>query len=726
MNALRRARAGLLRLLGLRTRSADDARMTEEMRFHLDRLTDRYMKEGFPPDEARRRAAIEFGGIVKHTEASRDQRRSRVLENTIGDLRYAARGLMRSPGFTIAAVLMLGLGIGANATMFGIVDRLLFRPPAYMVNADRVHRVYFASTYSHIESFDASTSWRRYQDLQRWTHSFDLIAEFMHPQMAIGTGEDTQVREVLGATANYWALFDVKPALGRFFTEDENRVPLGTPVAVLTYDFWRSRFAGQNDVLGKQLRIGQRDYTIIGVAPRDFAGTSMVRPVAIIPLISTLYDLGRKIERLDQYNWGWPELLVRLRPGVTHTAADQDLTAAFRLSWQEQYKLNPANAPVELARPRVITGGVLEDQAPAEARGSSAATAQVALWLIGVAAIVLIIACANVGNLLLARAFGRRREIAVRLALGIGRRRLLAQLLTESLLLAGLGAGAGLAIAQWGGQVLRAALLPNVDWPATLSDGRVLAFATTAALVAGLGAGLAPAAFARRTNIAGALKAGVREGTFHRSRLRTGLLLVQGALSVTLLVGAGLFVKSFQSASGVRLGYDADHLVFVERNLRGARRTLAEQNAIDEQLNRLARTVPGVAQSSRATSIPLRSFWSLDFFIPGIDTAFINHLRNVDVQAGSPSYFETVGTPIVRGRGFTDADDATAPMVVVVSASFATTMWKGHDAIGQCLKIDADTNPCRTVVGVAQDAVYHSLSNDAGLAYYLPIQQWTR
>jgi putative ABC transport system permease protein len=721
--------AGVRRVFRL-GRAADVEREVEdELRHHFALEVEELMAGGWSEGDARREVERRFGDVAAFRERlvgidrrrAAGERRADWWGAVRQDLHYALRGLRLRPGFAAAVVITLGLGIGANATMFGIVDRLLLRPPTYLAHPDRVNRVWFLRTLEGSEFPGTHTSYRRYLDVRSMTSSFDVVAAFIDPSVAVGVGQGAREEHVLGATASYWQLFGMRPVVGRFFTAEEDREPTGTPVAVLGYDYWLTRFGGRRDVLDSTLRIGERDYSVIGVAPAGFMGTTMGNVAAILPLTAAVAETGNPPDRLRTYGWSWPEIFVRRRAGVSVAAATADLTLAYRRSYAQQVAEMPTTTPLATARPRALAASVLRARGP-----GGSGEAKVALWLIGVAAIVLLIACANVGNLLLARAFGRRREIAVRLALGISRRRLLGQLLVESLLLAALGGAAGLAIAQWGGGVLRATLIPDVDWTSTLGDPRVLAFSAVVALATGLLAGLAPAWHAVRSDVATALKAGVREGTYHRSRTRTALLLVQGALSVVLLVGAGLFLRSFQRVRAVPLGYDADRLLWVEPVMRGVDLAAGPAAQLRERLAGRALTVPGVARSARALSVPFWESWEWNLVVPGLDTSYTNHLGggSILLQAASPGYFATMGTRIVRGRGFTAADAAGSPLVAVVSRSLARGLWRDGDPLGRCVKIGADTAPCRTVVGVAEDIVRSDFRDDPRLAYYLPAAQW--
>ncbi len=694
--------------------------LEQELQFHLERETDRQIQAGLSPEEARLRARAAFGGVERVKEESRDGRGLVLLEAASQDLRYALRALRRSPGFTAAVILTLGLGIGANAAMFGVVDRLLFRPPAYLTDAQRVQRVYLSYQHRGKEYINASMEYTRYLDLGRWTRSFSTVAGYSQRDMAVGTGPDAREMNVQAVSAAFFDLFDAQPALGRFFVASEDTLPVGASVAVISDAYWRTAYGGSRDVLGKALQVGPVSYTIIGVAPKGFVGIPDEGPTAVFLPITTYAGNagnGAPSDYYSKYQWGWMQMLARRKPGISIAAATADLSQAYLRSWDAERTLSPENAPASIARPRAIAAPVLEERGP-----NQTTVAKVAAWTSGVAVIVLLIACANVANLLLARAVRRRREIALRLALGVSRRRLATQLLIETLLLGGIGGVAGLLIAHWGGAMLHALFLPAGTNSTSLLDPRTLVFAAGAALLAGGLTGLAPVLQANRSDLVDALKAGVREGTHRHSRARSVLLLSQGALSVVLLVGAGLFVRSLQNVRALRLGYDVSPVVYVEPHLRGAKLTDDERTALNKRLLQAAQALPGVKSASLGLTVPFWNTWTQGLFVTGIDS--VHKLGEFTLQAGSPEYFETVGTRILRGRGFTAADSRDAPKVTLVSEGMARTIWPGQDAIGKCMRMNADTAPCITVVGVTENIKQNSLSDDPGLQYYLPIEQF--
>lgn len=545
------------------------------------------------------------------------------------------------------------------------------------------------------------------EDLARWTTSFERTAIFSYGPLAVGVGQDAHELPVGAASASFFGFFDAPPALGRYFTVPEDQPPGGSPVVVLSYGTWQNRYAGRPDALGATLQIGPTVYTVIGVAPRGFVGLWEDQPpVAFVPFsawAAGVYGPRGKENWWSSPTWNAASMLVRRKPGVTVGAASSDLTSALLRNWK---------APPPLT-PHAIAASVLSERGP-----NQTSAGKVAALVGAMALIVLLIAGANVANLLLARALRRRREIAVRLAIGVSRGRLLSQLLAESVLLASLGGLAGLAVAEWGGSALRAAFLPpGVDSP-VVSDTRTLIFVGIAVLAAGVLTGLAPAWQANRADLTRDLKIGARDAGTHRSPARVVLLVLQAALSVLLLVGAGLFVRSLTNVRQLDLGYDVDPIVVVNLNMRGISLDSARTVALRERLLAAVRRVPSVERAALNATLPL---WSRRFGgeirVPGIDPPALRRLPDIYVNVVTPEYFATMGTRIVRGRGFDARDVAGAPGALVVSTSLARALWPGKDAIGQCVILSKGA-PCAYVVGVAEDIRNTALSGDPGLYYY--------
>ncbi|HTE44119.1 MAG TPA: ABC transporter permease, partial [Gemmatimonadaceae bacterium] len=722
---------GIRRFLHIQRGGASVARaVDDELLFHFDMTMRELMANGMTPDQARAEAERRFGDVertrarlttIDRSLAVRD-RRAEWWSAFAQDFRYALRGIRLKPWFAIAVILTLGLGIGANATMFGIVDRLLFRPPNFLIAPDRASRLYLTRSFRDETTPQSGMGYRRYLDLKEGTTSFDAMTPYYANNLAVGAGEATKEMRVGVGAADLWKMFDIKPVIGRFFTAEEDLPPTGTRVAVLSYSFWQTQFGGRNDAVGSMLDIGPEKFTVIGVAPEGFNGFDTGPVVAFIPVTAQSgfgFASGSKVPWYTTYNMTWFNTFVRRKLGTSAQAASADLDHAYQQSYKKQADANPKTTPLNVAKPHAFAGPVLHDRGPNEGN-----EAKVATWLIGVAAMVLLIACANVANLLLARALKRRREVAVRIALGVSRSRLLMQLVTESLMLAVLGGVAGVIIAQTGGGVLRRVLLDQTDTgPTAFTDPRLLIFSATLAIGAGLLTGLAPVFQTGRGDVAAALKAGSREGTVHRSRLRVGLLVAQAALSVVLLVGAGLFLRSLSNVQNVRMGYDVDRLLWIEPVGRGVKRDSAENVALRNQLLERAQSLPSVERATRALTVPFWSSWSFELFVAGIDS--VDRLGDFTLQGGTPGFFETMGTRILRGRAFTSEDREHTPLVIVVGESMAKKLWPNEDAIGKCIRVNADTMPCTTVIGIAEDVRRGSM-NETALHYYLPVDQFQR
>ncbi|HKE89115.1 MAG TPA: ABC transporter permease [Gemmatimonadales bacterium] len=644
------------------------------------------------------------------------------MDALLQDLRFAIRQLLKSPGFTLGVVLTLGLGIGANVAMFSIVDRMLFRPPPMLRDPSATHRVYLAQTYRGVENADASMQYARYVDLTAGTTSFTRTAAFTEDDIAVGVGAEARELRIGIVSASFFAFFDAPPALGRYFSTAEDAPPAGTPVAVLGHGFWQTRYGGRADILGSTLQIGPVIYTIIGVTPRGFTGLWPNQPpVAFVPISTYAGALAAGFMQNDRwwttYSWDWMSMLAQRKPGISTATATADLTRAFFRSFEAERAGDPTLPPVALARPRGIVASVLSERGPNES-----SFAKVATWVSGVAVIVLLIACANVTNLLLARGLRRRREIAIRLALGVTRGRLLAQLLTESVGLAVCGGIVGLVVAEWGGTLLRGQFLTGSADSSVFASERTLLFAAAAALLAGVLTGLVPAFRVLRPDLSVDLKAGTREGTYQRSRTRAVLLVSQCALSVALLVGAGLFVRSLGRVRDVRLGYDVDPVLIVDLNMRGVQLDSARHVVLRRDLLDAARSIPGVRHVSPRISVPFLGRMSVSLYVAGIDS--VRRLGRFLLNAVGPDYFATMGTQLVRGRGISDQDAAGAPGAMVVSAAMAGVLWPGREAIGQCVHVRFETAPCAYVVGIAENIHSQRLGEDPAFTYYLSSAQW--
>jgi predicted permease len=647
------------------------------------------------------------------------------------DIRYALRSMRRSPSFTAIAVLCMALGIGATSTIFGIVDTLYFRPPAGVGDPGAIVRPYIArrtATFDTGPTGSPRVSYPEYVALRDNARSLSGLAAFDPVALSIGRGVSTERADGLLVSGNFFSVLEVQPALGRFFVSEEDAGP-GSPAAVvISYKYWQGHFGGDSTVIGKSIRIEGEPYPIVGIAPAGFHGID-AGSVDIWMPVSRLTRGAPTNWRTDPYQiWIWT--VGRLAPGVTHEQATADLQRIIRNVAKRVPPMPGVAGGLGLdAKARLTLGPIFAARGP---RPSEQAT--IARWLALAAVLVLAIACANTANLLLARAATRRKEIAIRLALGAGRWRLTRALLTESVLLAGLGAVGGLVVAFWGTRLVPTVGLPPLHF---FAQGRVLVFAVSAAVICGILFGLAPALGASRTALTGAMKEGAREGSDQRSRLRSGLMVAQVALAVLLLTGAGLFVHSLRNVQAIDPGFDLAHLMNAYVDLHGAGYTSAEAAAFYDRAAERLRAVPGVAEVTVNGLPPLAGDVTImRYTIPGRDVS-ARGVATADAGSthggGTPAayvtpatyfvgahYFSTIGTPMRQGRDFTANDRRGRQPVTIVNEAFAKRTWPNETALGKCIDIGGT---CYTVIGVAANAKYRDLKESQRAVFFLPIAQ---
>ena len=605
------------------------------------------------------------------------------------ELRYVVRALRKSPAFSLAAILTIALGIGANATMFGIVDRLLLRPPAHVRDATQLVRIGGRIPRATGEPGDPFFyfSYPSYKAIAEESNAFEAVALHTTPDhFPLGRGADAARVTGMLVSGNYFATLGVTPSSGRFFLAEEDAAPAGMPVVVISHGFWRRHFAGSPSAIGQTLELGRRRFTVIGVAPEGFTGLWLTANDVWLPISASdgLRFLGA--------NWAedrgstWVHIFARLRAEETPAQVEAPASLAYRAS------LPPSR--VERGEPRIVALPVTSAWV---ADRNTSDDARVAALLAGVAGLVLLIACANVANLMLARSLRRRREIAVRLALGIDRSRLVLQLMMESLLLATVGGGAALLVARWGGDIVRKAFFGEMLWSESLFDRRVMVFAALATVLTAILAGLIPALQASRPDLASALKAGAREGGGTNSRTRSLLLVVQATLAAVLLAGTGLFVRSLRNVRDVPMGMHPERVLMSSVGLKEAGYTTSRMDDVFERMAGAARAVPGVEQAAIALTVPFASSWGTRIAVPGRDS-----VPGAAINAVSPGFFETMGTRVLRGRDFSALDAASGTGIVITAR--AARQWFGNDAaVGRCVHVGSDTTPCLEVLGVVED-----------------------
>lgn len=549
----------------LRVRRANvEHDVDDEMAFHVQMRVEQFMAAGLSREDAERSARAQFGDVSKvRTELVDIDRRARrrrglmeSLVDTKQDLVVAVRAIRREPLFAIGVILTLAVGIGSNATMFGIIDGLMLRGPRYVVAPRDVNRLYITVKEASGTHTASQFGWVTYSALRDHASSFAAVAAYTYAETrSLGGGALARPIPIASATWDLFPALGVRPVLGRFFDATEDHPPRGQDVAVISEGLWRAEFGGASSVIGRSLVLGDARYTIVGVAPEGFTGAERSAVDVWLPM-------SLKAPRPDwptTYHAAWLRVMVRLKPGVDSRAAGEEATAVLRAAYTEDSDdmrhLVASVHPLWYAR-----------------NGRPSAVANVSAWLMGVAVIVLLITIANMANLFAARARRRRREVAVRLALGAGKARLFRFIATETLVLAVIGAVAALVVAAIGERLMRATLLSDISWYSSALDGRRFVFTLALAILTGLIVGLAPAFDAVRVTLTSSLKSGAGEGGGRRSRFGAALSAAQAALCVMLLVGAGLFVDSLIRSRAVDLGFQPDRVVrasiqFPDQNL---------------------------------------------------------------------------------------------------------------------------------------------------------------
>ncbi len=634
------------------------------------------------------------------------------MSGLIQDLRHALRTLRRSPGFAAVSVLSLGLGIGANAAAFSIVSSMLLRPlpvrdPGLLV-----------ALYAWREGSPPSTiSYLDYRDYRRLEGVFEDLAVHGDAQLSLQSGDRAEMVWGELVSANYFSVVGARPTAGRGFLPEEDREG-GRPVAVLGHGLWKRRFGGDPAVVGRTIQLNGREFTVVGVAPVGYVGTRLFAfaPEVLVPLGQHRSVRPESAGWLEDRGVQWLHVLGRLEPGVTLDRAQAAVSSVAAVLARDHPASDRAQGARLYANRSPINPWVLE---PTTLR-------RMAMLLMLAMLLVLGIACANVASLLLARASGRRREIAVRLSMGASRARLVRLLLTESLVLAALGAAAGLVFAVWILE-LSEGLLPTFDFATAFDlrvDGRVLAYTAGASLFTALVFGLVPALQAARTSLVPALKDESAASVGTRSRARELLVTGQIALALLLLVGAGLFVRSFRNARAIDPGFEPGNVLLasVHLGIQGydaTRQAEFRQRAIE----RIA-ALPGVRSASLAFPLPLDAYnRSAGVTIEGRETTPDAARPEAFFSSVGPGYFATMRTPIVSGRALDERDRAGTAATAVVNEAFARRFWPGEDAIGRRFSLEGGEGPWTEVVGIARDGEYLTLGEAPRPYFFVPLEQ---
>ena len=688
-----------------------------EISYHLEATERELVASGMSPEDARREAKRRFGDVeeVRETlgtlDRSGEERRQRgdFWRGWWQDLGRSLRSLRRDPAFVGVVAVTLALGLGGNATMFRIIDRVLLRPAPHVQDDGALSLLYFQrETPDFGRVTGTSQSYPVFDIMRRRLASTSDLAAWWTTSATSGRGAEAKSLEVSYVTPNFFDILGVRPWRGRLFGAADWKGEGETGV-VLTHTLALSRFGSPEEAVGKTISINNADRTIIGVAPPGFIGP-ILRQVDLF--VTMREGVGEQVgkEWETNKNMRWLQMVARRAPGVSAEQAGVAATTVVREAGRELEKSDSTTT--------VIVGSIIPARRP---DGNS--SAQVAVWLGGVTLLVLLVACANVTNLMLARTVRRRRELAVHLALGISRARITRMLLTEALMLGAVSGVLALVFSVWGEGLLRSTLLQDMPWDGGAVDARSAGFVALLAMVAATLAGAVPAAVAAHTPLVESLKSGVREGGGRRGMLRRALVVVQGTFSVVLLIGAGLFVRSFQRASSLDLGYQPAGVFVATPDISGQVKTPEEFEQRWEAMSRSLGALPGVRAVAQTVTIPFESQWTKGVIING-DTLPPLKGGGPYVNAVSSDYFTTIGTPLLRGRDFTAQDRKGSAMVAIVNERMASQVWPGNDPIGQCLTSDVKEG-CLSVVGVVADHRIESLAGDPPAHFFQPLGQWT-
>ncbi|HEV2912615.1 MAG TPA: ABC transporter permease [Pyrinomonadaceae bacterium] len=700
--------------------------LEKELRFHLDLHTNDLIAQGYSPEEARRQARLALGGPEQVKEMCRDERRTRWLADLLQDLRYGVRILAKHPGFTVVAVLALALGIGVNATILSTVNGFVLRPLPVENPEELVTPFWGRKTDAHVWG---RFSYPNYVDLREQNKSFSDLCAWSETSAGISSSEsrkggDSERAEVIWGelvSGNYFDVMGVKPVLGRAILPEEDRTPNAHPVTVISHQLWQRRFNADQGIVGKTIYLNGQPFTVIGVMPESFlGGVFYLRKAFWVPLM-----MGQKFGRRAQWNTdrGYTlfNLYGRLKPGLTMAQAENDLNLVAE-GLAKLYPKENADTKIQLTT---------------EVNGRYDAATRIIMYggllALCVSGLVLLLACANVANLMLARAATRAREIGIRLAIGASRGRIVRQLLTESLLLAVLGGVLGLAFSYWGADLIRSSF-PPVPYPVSFDyapDGYVLKWMLVVSLLTGVIFGLAPALLASRTDLVAVIKGGGAGPSHSRRRLnlRGVLVIAQVTISLVVLICAGLFIRSLSQARQTDPGFKSENLVtmMINPSLLAYDEKETTKRFFPELLRRLE-AQPGVRSAALVNEMPLmvENLTRGPIVKEGEIDPPPNQGVNSDCNFVTPKYFDTMQTPLVQGRDFTDRDTLDAPPVVVVNQEFARRFYGSEqNAMGKRFRLGQST-PLMEIIGIARDGHYRTLYEDRLPFMFLPVYQHPR
>jgi len=688
------------RLYGLLRKNRIEQEMDDEMRFHVLMRTRENIERGMKPDEAEREARRRFGNVGRIKDLARDIKGGGFMETLLQDLRYGARMLMKNPGFTLIAVFTLALGIGSITTVFSIVNGYLLRPLPFPDS----ERLVMIDEISAQRGPMGGISFANLLDWREQNQVFTGIASWGGGDYTLTGDGDPEQFPGMSVSYNTFEILGVSPMLGRSFRAEEDR-PEHDLVVILGHGLWERRFGAKPQIIGQTITINNRPRTVIGVMPPGFK----------YPERAELWlPLALDTRRWTRANHGLA-CFARLKPGVTLAQAQADMNSVARRI-EEQNPVSNKGMGVTLIkmRDRLVV----------------ADTRKVVLILFGVVGLVLLIACANVANLLLARASARRREVAIRAALGAGRWRIFRQLLTESFLLGVIGGVFGLALAFWGIDLVLAGIPNELPFYVKFNiDNRVLGFTAGISLLTAVVFGTAPALQASRVNLNETLKEGGRGAagaSYHR--LRRLLVITEVALSLILLIGAGLLMRGFLRLQGVNPGFKPENVLTMRIGLPGSNYDTPEKRSIFfQELIERVEALPGVQEAGATSNLPLRWTWGRSLWVEGAPVLSAGQSPTINHNVITPGYFKAMGIPILMGRDFTDADKRDGLKVTIIDERLAREYWPNQSPLGKRIRFSPpeSNEPWSAIVGVVGNVKNESLSLTQSKSVYLPHSQFS-
>ncbi|MBZ5696633.1 MAG: ABC transporter permease [Acidobacteriia bacterium] len=702
-------RAWFVRLGGLFGKERRDRELAEELESHLQFHIEDNLRAGMTPVEARRQALIKLGGVEQTKENYRDHHGFPWLESLLQDIRFGLRTLRKNPGFVIVAVLTLALGIGANSTIFSWINSTVFNPIPGVKHANE-----YAVLSTHAERDQTTISYRDYVDLRDRNQTFSTILAADPTPLSIKTKDKPERAWGLWVSENYFDALGVRPILGRGFLPSEDTQPGGALVAVISYHFWQTNFGGEQSVLGQTIEINRHPFEIVGVAPREFVGTQTGLSYDLwipVKMIGALY--GESLNPLEKRDENWFVCTGRLRPGVTVAQAQADLNVLMRQI--------VAQFPDDHRGDFTVTVSPLW-RAPF---GANFQLHTILFLLLAISGVVLLLACANVANLLLVRSFSRAHEMAIRLSLGATRWRLVRQSLVESLILSSFGGGIAMLFTLWTAGTLGTFVPPTAEVPLSITvraDRTVFVATFIVSVFTAIIFGILPALRSSRQQPARVLQEGTRRasGSTRKARLSSALVVAQFAMSLLLLVCAGLFIRSARMAEQFNPGFNPHHVLLYEYIFAGLAYDERSGNEFDRRLFDKLQEIGGAESATLSDFVPLSyqvqtQLIQAEGYVPQAHESMNLTFANV-----GPDFLRTLQIPLVAGREFTASDNGDSRFVAIVNTAFANRYWPHMDAVGKQIRTKWHSF---TVVGVAENIDYDTLGQRSDPFVYLPLFQ---